>query len=1096
MRDSCDARFHTRTKPPVRSSESGLHDSPSRRLFSLKIENGWSVTDDKDSRMLKMRMNLNGALVAALMMLCGGVEANAATLTVSSLANSGTGTLRAQVAAAAPGDTIDFSVTGTITLTTFMDIGKDLTITGPGAGNLSLNGNAQTRMFRINSGVVRISGLTLTNGSANSQSVGGVNVIRGGTINLVGGALTLTSCILSDSSARHGGGIYVGGGSLTISSSTLSGSSDGSGIYMGGGSLLMTDSTVSGNLAGESGGGVFLNTNATATVKNSTVSGNSARGQFGGGGGFFNHGNLTITQSTISGNSTTAFRPDAGVDGGGGIYNFGVLTVTASTISANTAYHGGGIHTSSNPLTMSNSIVAGNTAHRFAPDLLGSVSAGDYNLVQNMQNTPGLGLSGTNNVTGQSPLLGALANNGGPTLTHALLAGSPAIDTGDPNFDISNLPYDQRGVGYTRKSGTRIDIGAFELQQAPAITSITPASGPSTGGTVVTINGSNFVVGGTSVSFGGVAATGVNCSSTSTCVATSPAGTGVVNVLVTTTGGTSANTSADDFTFIQVPTVTSIAPTSGPTGGGTVVTITGTNFAVGGTTVTFGGVAAAAVNCSSTTTCTATSPSGAGVVNVLVTTAGGTSANTAADDFTFIPVPAVTSITPTSGPSSGETLVTINGSNFIIGATTVSFGGVAATGVNCTSTTTCTATSPAGTGVVNVLVTTAGGTSANTAVDDFTFIGAPAVTSITPTSGPSSGGTVVTITGSNFIIGGTTVSFGGVAETGVNCSSTTTCTATSPAGAGVVDVLVTTASGTSANTPADDFTFSAAASTVPGAPTIGAATPGNGQASIAFTPPGSDGGSPITSYTVTCNPGAIAATGAASPITVTGLANGTTHTCSVTATNTVGTSAPSQTVSVTPAIVPGAPLIGTASPGDGQASIAFSPPGSNGGSAITSYTVTCNPNGITASGAASPIIVTGLTNGIAYDCSVTATNAVGTSAPSQTVSVTPAAAATVPGAPTIGAATPGNGQASIAFTAPGSNGGSPITSYTVTCNPNGITASGAASPITVTGLTNGTTHTCSVTATNAVGPSAPSQTVSVTPMAPSVAIFGNGFEGP
>ena len=122
MRDSCDARFHTRTKPPVRSSESGLHDSPIRRLFSLKIENGWSVTDDKDSRMLKMRMKLNGALVAALMMLCGGVEANAATLTVSSLANSGTGTLRAQVVAAAPGDTIVFSVTGTITLTTFMDI--------------------------------------------------------------------------------------------------------------------------------------------------------------------------------------------------------------------------------------------------------------------------------------------------------------------------------------------------------------------------------------------------------------------------------------------------------------------------------------------------------------------------------------------------------------------------------------------------------------------------------------------------------------------------------------------------------------------------------------------------------------------------------------------------------------------------------------------------------------------------------------------------------------------------------------------------------------------------------------------------------------
>jgi hypothetical protein len=97
-----------------------------------------------------------------------------------------------------------------------------------------------------------------------------------------------------------------------------------------------------------------------------------------------------------------------------------------------------------------------------------------------------------------------------------------------------------------------------------------------------------------------------------------------------------------------------------------------------------------------------------------------------------------------------------------------------------------------------------------------------------------------------------------------------------------------------------------------------------------------------------------------------------------------------------------------------------------------------------------------------------------------------APAATAPGAPTIGAATPGDTQASIAFTAPASDGGSPITGYTATCNPNGFTGTGAASPIVVTGLTNGVAYSCSVTATNAIDTGPASGTVSVTPAAPFV----------
>jgi len=200
----------------------------------------------------------------------------------------------------------------------------------------------------------------------------------------------------------------------------------------------------------------------------------------------------------------------------------------------------------------------------------------------------------------------------------------------------------------------------------------------------------------------------------------------------------------------------------------------------------------------------------------------------------------------------------------------------------------------------------------------------------------------------------------------------------------------------------------------------------------------------------------------------------------VVATNAAGPSAASATVAVTPYTVPGAPTIGTATPGNGQATIAFTAPASNGGSAITSYTVTCNAGGFTATGAVSPLTVTGLTNGTAYNCSVVATNAAGPSAASATVAVTPY---TVPGAPTIGTATPGNGQATIAFTAPASNGGSPITSYTATCTAAGaahtVSATGTTSPITVSGLIGGVTYICTVAATNAAGSSAASATVAV-----------------
>jgi hypothetical protein len=162
----------------------------------------------------------------------------------------------------------------------------------------------------------------------------------------------------------------------------------------------------------------------------------------------------------------------------------------------------------------------------------------------------------------------------------------------------------------------------------------------------------------------------------------------------------------------------------------------------------------------------------------------------------------------------------------------------------------------------------------------------------------------------------------------------------------------------------------------------------------------------------------------------------------------------------------------TATRGNGRASVAFDAPASDGGSAITSYTVTAS-GGRTATGSGSPLVVTGLTNGDSYTFSVTATNTVGTGpASSPSGAVVPA---TRPGAPTAVTVTGGNALASVGFTPPASDGGSPVTSYTVTAkdltNPanGGQTITGSSGPMVVTGLTDGDSYTFTVTATNGVG---------------------------
>lgn len=455
------------------------------------------------------------------------------TSMVSNTNDSGPGSLRQALADAHNGDTIifDAALNGrNIGLSSGeLVIDKNVTVNGPGANLLGLFGppNTSSRIFHVMpSTTVTIAGLSISRGVSDQRGGGAIlndhailtldscavqysfsaQYSSGGGVYNDGSGASATLAILN-STIRDNGAYYAGGGiyndasnagsaTLTITNSTIGSNSaiysampyisggDGGGIFNEGGTLAITNSSVSQNQAGTSdpipggsGGGIFNNgtltianssingngcalggggiaSGAAATITSSTVSSNGANGQHDGqpwgyGGGI--SGNVTFMNSTLSGNYASL--------SGGGIKGSGVIT--NSTISGN---DGGGI-VANGPFEIGDTILKAGTGTNISNNG-GTITSHGYNVCSD--NGGGF-LNGPGDQINTDPILGPLQNNGGPTLTHALLPGSPAIDAGDPSFTPPPL-YDQRGPGFDRIFNNHIDVGSFEAQPTPTPT--------------------------------------------------------------------------------------------------------------------------------------------------------------------------------------------------------------------------------------------------------------------------------------------------------------------------------------------------------------------------------------------------------------------------------------------------------------------------------------------------------------------------------------------------------------------------------------------------------------------------------------------------
>jgi hypothetical protein len=357
-----------------------------------------------------------------------------------------------------------FGATGLPTIT------SEITIEGNG-GKIAGKKGASFRLIAVeSSGDLILSNVTVSGGSQNhggaifnygtltindSTITGNKANLGGGVFNGAAAVLTIDGSTVAKNTAAYGGGVYDYSGVVTITNSTITGNKsfvDGGGVYDRSGTLAIQYSTIAKNNSGRDGAGMH-NRDSAATITYSTISGNKT-GYFGYGGGIYDRSSETLVEnSTISGNKAAY---------GGGIFNRATLTISNSTIAKNTAVDGGGI-LNVRHLTLKRSLISGNQAFVGREiDDFDTVTKNNYNL---------FGTNGHDGVIGFSPgptdivpggglgsILGPLANNGGPTQTHALVSGSPALDAAPADGDCPAA--DQRGVA--RPQGASCDIGSFE----------------------------------------------------------------------------------------------------------------------------------------------------------------------------------------------------------------------------------------------------------------------------------------------------------------------------------------------------------------------------------------------------------------------------------------------------------------------------------------------------------------------------------------------------------------------------------------------------------------------------------------------------------
>jgi len=504
---------------------------------------------------LVVRLTLIFMLLAALT-----GSATAATNTVTNLNDSGAGSLRQAIADAAPGDTITFAVSGTITLTSGqLVVNKDLSLSGPGAASLSISGNTNIPLSsRVinNSAHLTISGLTILHGDAGVGDGGGI-------LNAASGVLTITNSVIMDNNAQKGGGVFnSAGGHLQVTNSTFFANSSrpfdagldasGGGVYNVG-IVSITNSTFSSNSVHDNGSGLY--NDASATVANSTFTLGQANTA-----AVYNDKNGTLLQL----NNVTITLHSGRKDATGLLSNGGTVSVANSIIADNHTVGGG------------NSVSL--------PDCGGTITSGGHNLIGN---ATGCNISaGTGDKLGSNTIpinakLGPLTNNGGPTSTHTLLAGSPAIDAGSPAAVGSGgsacEAADQRGFARPAFGATSLtcDIGAVELG----------ASGLLAGNSSPTLLGqpTTFTASGLGAGFqyhwafgdGGIA--GANP------ITHTYAAAGNYLAMVSATNTAITVTATTPVTILNpIPEITGLNPNSIPAGSGAVtLTVSGLGFVAG-----------------------------------------------------------------------------------------------------------------------------------------------------------------------------------------------------------------------------------------------------------------------------------------------------------------------------------------------------------------------------------------------------------------------------------------------------------------------------------------------------------------------------------